>query len=302
MSRLKIITRVPSKEGLTRCPLWINPDFMLAVQNLHHCEAKQLICYKGEEIKAVMPLYEKKRLGISYLICPLTAYYQGLWFFNLEKRGANRRLLDELNISSEIARWLQVHYKKMQFKLMPENYDVRGFTWGNFKAIPYYTFTYNFEESLELLYDERTRLKKASLHNYQLEEEFLPEEFIHLLKILYQRINQKLGLSYSAFQQWMESLYQHNLLTQFNLRREGKIVSSNIVLGGEEDDRGYLMMLCTLPEEMKNGASIVHYISFIESLKGRFDKIDFCGGNNPEVARFKAAMGFRLELFFMIKK
>jgi hypothetical protein len=123
-----------------------------------------------------------------------------------------------------------------------------------------------------------------------------------LLKILYQRLNKDLGLAYSAFQKWMEDLYQHQLLSQFNLRREGKVVSSSLVLGGKEDDRAYLIMLSTLPEEMKNGASVVHYLTFIESLRGRFDKIDFCGGNNPDVARFKAAMGFKLELFFIIEK
>ena len=301
-SRYNIIARFPSKEGLSFCPLWINPDFMLAVQNLHNCEAKQLVCYKGDEIKAVMPLYEKKKLGISYLICPTSSYYQGLWFYNLGKKGENRRLLDELNISSDIAIWLNAHYRKMQFKLMPENYDVRGFTWKNFKAIPLYTFSYDFQEPLKILYDERKRLIKASAYNYQLDEQFFPEEFIHLLKILYQRINKNLGLSYNAFQNWMEDLYRHNLLSQFNLRREGKVVSSNIVLVGKEDNRAYSILQSTLPEEMKNGASIVHYLSFIESLRGRFDKIDFCGGNTPDVARFKAAMGFKLELFFMIKK
>ena len=275
---------------------------MLAVQNLHNCEAKQLVCYKGDEIKAVMPIYEKKKLGISYIICPVSSYYQGLWFYNLGNRGENRRLLDELNISSEIAIWLNAHYRKMQFKLMPENYDVRGFTWKNFKAIPLYTFSYDFQEPLKILYDERKRLIKASAYNYQLDEQFFPEEFIHLLKILYQRINKNLGLSYNAFQNWMEDLYRHNLLSQFNLRREGKVVSSNIVLVGKEDNRAYSILQSTLPEEMKNGASIVHYLSFIESLRGRFDKIDFCGGNTPDVARFKAAMGFKLELFFMIKK
>ncbi|MBP9037988.1 MAG: hypothetical protein KBF72_00320 [Candidatus Syntrophosphaera sp.] len=301
-SRYDIIARSPSKEGLSFCPVWINPDFMLAVQNLHNCEAKQLVCYKGDEIKAVMPIYEKKKLGISYIICPVSSYYQGLWFYNLGNRGENRRLLDELNISSEIAIWLNAHYRKMQFKLMPENYDVRGFTWKNFKAIPLYTFSYDFQEPLKILYDERKRLIKASAYNYQLDEQFFPEEFIHLLKILYQRINKNLGLSYNAFQNWMEDLYRHNLLSQFNLRREGKVVSSNIVLVGKEDNRAYSILQSTLPEEMKNGASIVHYLSFIESLRGRFDKIDFCGGNTPDVARFKAAMGFKLELFFMIKK
>ena len=64
MSRLKIITRVPSKEGLDQMSTMDKSRFYACRQNLHHCEAKQLICYKGEEIKAVMPLYEKKRLGL----------------------------------------------------------------------------------------------------------------------------------------------------------------------------------------------------------------------------------------------
>jgi hypothetical protein len=111
----------------------------------------------------------------------------------------------------------------MKFKLMPENYDIRGFTWKNYKAKPLYTFTYDFQEPLKLLYDEKTKLSKASIYNYQLDEQFLPEEFIRLLKILYQRLNKDLGLAYSAFKNGWRTLYQHQLLSQFNLEEKEKL-------------------------------------------------------------------------------
>ena len=43
-SKYNIVARFPSKAGVSYCPLWINPDCMVAVQKLHNWEAKQLVC------------------------------------------------------------------------------------------------------------------------------------------------------------------------------------------------------------------------------------------------------------------
>ncbi|MDD4223439.1 MAG: hypothetical protein PHD87_02505 [Candidatus Cloacimonetes bacterium] len=292
--------RTPSAAGLAAPPIWIDPRFMLAVGELHQLEALQLLCHKGEQLVAVLPLYEKKNLGLRRLICPMSAYYQGLWFSWEEEREPNRNLLDELKVSGEVASFLKDRYKRMQFNLAPHNQDVRGFTWQGLKAVPYYTFTHISSEELHILKDERKKLRAARQQEYRLVEEFRPEEFIALLKDLYDRKQKRLGVSYAAFQKWMERLQNEDLLSQFNLLDRDRIVSTNLILGGKNDSRGYSIMRSTRPRDLKSGASALHSLLLVDMLKQRFSGLDFCGANYPEVARFKAALGFRLELFFKI--
>lgn len=298
----ELSVRAPSTEGLpSPLPLWLQPEYLLAVQSLQQAEAFHLLCRKGDSCVAIMPLYERKYLGLKRLICPLSAYYQGLWFFWEAGREANRNLLDELKVSGEVAEFLQGRYQRAHFNLAPHNQDVRGFTGKGFKAHPLYTFTHATSQPLSLLSDERKNLRSALKLNYRLEEQFLPGEFVGMLKDLHQRKDQRFGLPYSGFEQWLVRLHEHGLLTQFNLMREGKLASSNLLLGGSSDRTGYSIMICTLPEEMKNGASSLHYSLLVEQLRGRFDRLDFCGGNVAEVARFKAALGLNLEIFFRIR-
>lgn len=60
-----ISLRAPSDQALPSLPIWIDPRFMLAVQELHQLEALQLLCHKGEQLVAVLPLYRKKEPGLE---------------------------------------------------------------------------------------------------------------------------------------------------------------------------------------------------------------------------------------------
>ncbi|HNT51935.1 MAG TPA: hypothetical protein PKH19_00935 [Candidatus Syntrophosphaera sp.] len=296
----EISLRTPQHESFP-LPLWLHPEFLEAVAALQHCQAWQLLCHKGDQCVAMMPLYEKLNLGLRRLICPQSAYYQGLWFFWEDGRARNRNLLDELKVSADIAQFLKARYKRLHFNLAPHNLDTRGFTWAGFRAKPLYTFTHSLRQPLEPLIDERRKLRSAMKQDYRLEEGFRPEEFIDLLKEQHQRKEQRFGLPYQGWEQWMRRLHGQDLLAQFNLLRGQRIISSNLLLGGTHDRVAYSIMICTLPEEMKNGASTRHYYELVSSLAQRWDKIDFCGGNISEVARFKAALGLTLRPFFQLK-
>lgn len=282
--------------------IWIDPRFLEAVAELHQLEASLLLCYKGDQLVAAMPLYERKKLGIRRLVCPMSAYYHGLWFFWQKGRNENRNLLDELRISTEVARFLKSRYRKLQLNLAPHNLDVRGFTWEGLKAVPFYTFTHELSQPLQLFKDERKKLRHAQKEDYWLQEKFRPELFSKMIQDLYARKQKSLGVSLSAFVAWMEKLHGWGLLTQFNLMEADNAVSTNLVLGGENDRQGYSIMRSTIPEKMKTGASVIHTQLMVDLLKDRFSSIDFCGANYPDVARFKAALGLKLELFFRIRR
>lgn len=298
----EISIRQPSCDGLEEFPpLWIDPEFLLAVGDLHQVDTYQLQCHKGEQLVAMMPLFEKKSLGIRRLIIPMSSYYQGLWFRWQENRDENRNLLDELKISSEIGAFLRDRYKRIHFNLGTHNYDVRGFNWSGFRAKPLYTFVQELSEPFHPLKDERKKLRTAEQQDLALEEKFLPEQFVDMLKELYQRKNKRLGVPYPKFLDWMTRLHSKGLLTQFNLVREGEIVSTNLMLGCHGCDTAYSIMRCTTADGLKHGASSLHSQLLVEQLRDRHQYLDFCGANYPEVARFKAALGFHLKLFFQVE-
>jgi hypothetical protein len=290
----------PQRDRGLSLPVWVHPDFLLAAAELQDVQTYHLVCRKGEQIVALMPLYEKSKFGIKRLINPVCAYYQGLWFFWQENRQPNRVLLDELNLSHEIALFLKKHYTKGCFNLIPQNQDIRGFSWAGFRAKPLYTFEQVLNEPMQIIKDEKEKLKRALNQDYTFVEKFDPDVFISMLKELHNRKEQKFRLSYSAFGLWMKQLHEAGLLIQDNLMQGERIVSSNLVLAATGETTAYTIMRCTDQAGLRSGASILHSVKLIESLQHRFTKLDFCGGNNPEVARFKAALGLKLRLFFQI--
>jgi hypothetical protein len=280
-------------------PLWLRSELMAATAELDQAEAGYLCCYKGDVLKAVMPVYEKKRLGLRRLVAPLGSYYQGIWTQDKPAAAVSRELLNNLNLCAELAKYLKARYQRLRVNLHPHNADVRGFTWNGIKAVPLYTFVHDLSQPVSLLKDEKVKLKHALEQDYRFGERFEPEPFIARLKQLYERKHHTSGLNFHRLQRWMEALFAAGLLRQFNLTREGGIASSNILLCADRDI-AYSVMRTTAPEDLGRGASALHTLKLAEALKGEVGSIDFCGANQPEVARFKAAFGFELKIFFQL--
>ncbi|HOH96977.1 MAG TPA: hypothetical protein PL188_01575 [Candidatus Cloacimonadota bacterium] len=281
--------------------LWHNPLFMKEVARLHNLAAYQLICRKGQEVVAVLPLYEKSFLSYRTLVKPVSSYYQAICFKFEEESSEARRLLDTLSITSDIARFLDSKYKKLQITLSPENLDTRGFLWNSLNARPLYTFRQVVSEPLNPLRDEREKLKKAEQEGYHFGEEYVPKRFFELQKALDGKKNRALGVSYKGLTGLFNALHQAGLVRQFNLYQGKTIVSSNILLhdGG---DVAFSILRATDAEALKKGASSYHSMCLIKAMSDSCRILDFCGANVPDVARFKAALGMELTAFFQIYK
>ncbi|MDZ4182972.1 MAG: hypothetical protein U1B83_08855, partial [Candidatus Cloacimonadaceae bacterium] len=275
---------------LSQTPLWLHPEFLGSVAEFHDAEARQVLCFKGSQLFAAMPIYEKKTLGQKRLINPVSSYYQGL-FFNWEAEMApNRRLLDALQISGALAKFLLGHYRKMQINLTPDLFDVRGFVWNGLKAKPLYTFVHDLALPFQPLRDEREKLNRAAKMDYEFTEEYAPEPFLEMLQAMHSRKNHHSDLDYARLEKHLDQLHQAGLMRQYNLKAESGIVSANILLHNGEGT-AYTVRRATDAMHLKNGASSWHSKCLIEALGGEFDRLDFCGANDPEVGRFKAALG-----------
>ncbi|HNX02833.1 MAG TPA: hypothetical protein PLE33_05280 [Candidatus Cloacimonas sp.] len=280
--------------------VWSNPVFMQTVADISAFRPWHLICYKGTTIVAVLPLYEKKILGYPILKRSSLSYYQGLNLWLENDSSPARKLLDALQITTAIAKYINRNYKRYRINLTPETYDIRGFLWNKMKVIPFYTFIHNLGETLNPLPDKRRDLVLAEKQNYTFIEELNIEEFINLLKQLKAKKSWNPDCDYQGLAEFIRILYQEKILRQMNLKLDKEIVSSNLIL--QDGSRVYNIYQATASNALKKGASSWHTVKLIDLLQSEgFQELDFCGSSIPEIARFNSAIGLQLKLFFQIR-
>jgi hypothetical protein len=296
----EIVLASPTHSSLpANPPVWLRPELMAAVSELHGVEGRHLMVYKGEELLAMLPLYEKRRLGRLGVVSPTGSYYQGLHFFWEQGSTETRRILETQEISSAVAKWLLRHYKSIRINLCTHNTDVRGFTWNGFTAKPLYTFEHKLGEPLKPQRDEREKLKRAEKQGYEFVESLDANTFIDMSKAMYDRKAHSSGLDLPGLKDYIGDLNKAGILKQFNVMKDNQVVSTNLLLCNE-GRRAYTILRASEPDEMRQGVSTWHSLKLVETLQGRFPVLDFCGGNVPAVARFKSALGLELKLFFQI--
>ncbi|HNZ07528.1 MAG: GNAT family N-acetyltransferase [Candidatus Cloacimonetes bacterium] len=279
--------------------LWSHPVVMTEAARLQDLEPRLLVARKGQFRAAELPLYERRRLGSVTLQTASGSYYQGLRCWHQQESPAPRRLLDELQISSAIAVWLKDRYRRLLFNLSPENTDVRGFTWNLLKATPLYTFIQDLSLDIHPLRDEREKLRRADERGYSFECRLDVDAFLELSDAMFERKGHHAYTRADKMKDYITSLHQAGLLEQYNVCLDKRVVSANILLSGS-DDLAYTVLRASHRDEMRNGVSLWHTSQLLQSLKGRYQKLDLCGANVPEVARFKAAMGLSLVAFYRI--
>ena len=302
---LKLIPATESSElegnwhSLHGYDFWYSPLFLEAIEELHGLKSYILKVYKGEELIAMLPLFERRRFSMKALVCPVAAYYQGLHFFFDPATSAPRVLLDSLAISTEIARFLAKEYTRINFKLHPGNEDLRGFTWNKFQARPMFTFRHCLSEELAMLQDEKKSLRKAQAACMELQESFDPDAFFRLQREMDARKGHDLGLDYDKLGKFFERMRQQKMLLQYNVILDSKTVSSNVMYedGGKV---AYTVFQASDPQAMKKGAAAFHSVEILKSLPQNCELFDYCGANVPDVARFKAALGLSLKVFYHV--
>lgn len=295
-----VLTAPQAAASGLRYPVWTEPAFMNAIAGLHELKTYHVQCFKGDSLLAVLPVYERSLLGIRHLICPVLAYYQPLSLFSDPGTGPARQTADSLQIMTGLAAFLTRNFRKISFNLDPESTDVRAFTQAGFTAKPLYTYIHTGTELPRPTRNEQRKLKTASEQGYEYSEIFAPEEFISLLSSLYRKKGHRLGFSYPGLLGFADELHSAGILHQCNLHRGAAIVSSNLVFGSGSGT-AYAVLGATQEDELPHGASSLQAVEMLRNLQTRYQRVDFCGGNVPEVARFKSGLGLELRLFFRIE-
>lgn len=293
---------ISAEEGMTlpsRYGLWHDPFFMRTVGELHGVLPYQIQVYKGEELIGIMPVYERRRMGLKALVAPVGTYYQGLSTFFLPQTSTQRMLLDTITISERIAKFLTDNYRRVNIRLNPGNTDVRGFTWNGINARPLYTFSQYRDEEPFVMPEQRRYLRKAEKEGLVLKEAYDLDSFLRLQEDLDKRKDHDMGISYEALGVYLDALHEKGMIKQVNVYQEDEIILSAIMLWGGNEII-YTLYIAGSEASYALGASALQNRMTLSLLPEEITISDFCGANIRDVARFKGAMGLSLSVFYQL--
>lgn len=293
---------IKAEEGQTlpsRYSLWHDPFFMRTVADMHGILPYQIQVYKSEELVGIMPVYERRRMGVKALVAPVGTYYQGLSTFFLPQTSSPRVLLDTITICERIAGFLTDNYRRVNIRLNPGNTDVRGFTWNGLKARPLYTFSQYRGEEPFVLPEERRYLRKAENAGLILKEGYDLDSFLRLQEDLDKRKGHNLGIGYDTLGSYIDALHGKGMIKQFNVYHEDRIILAAILLWGGNEII-YTLYIAGDEASLPLGASALQNRMTLSLLPEEITISDFCGANIRDVARFKGAMGLSLSVFYQL--
>lgn len=274
---------------------------MNAISALYDINPKILVCYKNDNPIAFMPYYEKRFITLKKAFNPVLVYYSPMLFKLPQRKQENRNMLLKYEITRCMGNFLQKSYQKVSLNLNPEIDDIRGFRDEKLKTNAVYTFIADLASSLDFHKNERTTFRKAINQGYVFHQGFHPEKLLELLFQMYSRKKHPFIENRQGLLKLLYSLHEHCLIEQYNVAKQDVIVSSIIIILGN-DRTSYAWMTASEPEEMKKGASLFQFHNLFNTLSTGFDKLDLCGANVEGPSRLKAALGADLKLFFQITK
>ncbi len=296
---IRLIDPNQSPHSSVHLPIWANPIWMNGLAAVHNCNPYHLLCYQNDHVVALMPIYEKSLLGFSKCYSPVLSFYQPICYFFDAPKSPNRALLNKLDIKSEIALFLKKRYRRLSVNLHLDNYDMRGFTWNKVSAKPLYTFLQDLSQDMEIFKEQKSHLRKALQCDYTSGFGFDPDRFIELTYGMYSRKHHPFPIPAESFKKFMIVQESHGNIKQFNVYQQEQIVSTNLLLC-DSTDTAYSIMRASEVNDLKSGISVLHSHLLVEQLKGQYRFLDFCGANSQGPARFKAAFGYELKVFFHV--
>jgi len=274
---------------------------MQELAELHQLTPVVLTASKNDNPLAFLPIYEKRLFAFRKAFNPVLVYYSPLYFTIPERKLPGRELQLEYELSMEMGAFLRGNYKKVLLNLNTDTLDVRGFKDAGLNAVPQYTFIRDLNASFEIHRNEMTTLRKAEKRGFTFDAEFCSESLLQLLYGMYERKSHPFRINRNKLAGLLSVISQNGILKQYNVRDNGRIVSSILVLA-DKGDTCYAWLAGADPDAMKDGASVFMYRELFSTLQKDFRYLDLCGANSKGPSRLKAALGADLKVFFQIAK
>ncbi|HNX00977.1 MAG TPA: GNAT family N-acetyltransferase [Candidatus Cloacimonadota bacterium] len=284
-------------------PLHSQPDFMNTFAKAYQLDSGCLVAYDEDEPAGFLPIFIRKKFGLSSVVNPQLYYYHHITFKLETGMHPNRMMQRKLDICRELSAFMKKNFQKIFMNLAPSVCDVRGFTWSKLQAVPLYTFLIPLKtiDPSDYFKNERNLLNKAARDGVRIEEGKNIAEFLRLMRMTVHRQKIMFAISEDSHVQLLEELFNHGFVRQFNAYINDKIVATFLILMDKSLDTVYAWQHYTDPSHFSSGVSPFFMDRLFHLLKDEFSIFDYCGANHPAISRYKAAMGADLHLFFRIQ-
>jgi len=266
------------------------------------------LCYylavvENNKILALMPVFEKKKFGLRYLVQPMEYYYTPINFFSLENYSVHRKQNHRLMILKALAVYIKKEYFKINLRFERSIQDIRAFKWVGLKAEPLFTYIIKINEySSEKLPNETRR----QLNNKAKKELMVKE--CRDMKIYKDISINMLNRKKRSFRQietkyinFLDELHAANLCVQYVVFKDDEPLTYNIILLDRQHKYIYGFLSATSDKGMKFGANIF-CIDHIIKNHSDFEIFDFTGANTEKISFFKSQFNCDLKNYYKINK
>jgi hypothetical protein len=286
-----------------RLSFWAKAELIRLFAERDGVSEYYLCVRNGSDILGVMPIFEKRKFGITYTCQLLEYYYTPIDFFLNDDLIAFERQNTQLEVMKALAVYLKKHYFKVLLKLDIGVRDVRGFQWSGLSVEPLFTFRkrlsgYNGEDLQRTL---REDIRKAQKSNLSVKAGFDIEVIKRVDTDLSQHKGRSLRQVSGAYMEFLEGLQEQGFSDTFILYFEGEPVSFFVVLKDLERSIIYAYFTATTLKGKEIGASAYCY-DFMFRHYTEYEYFDFTGANTEAVAFFKSKFSCDLENYYKIEK
>ena len=282
--------------------LWSNPQLLKIFAARDSVQCFYLCCYRETQLVALMPIMEKKKMGITYITQLFEQSYTTIDFFNVDQSNLYSEQNEQIMILKSFSLYLK-KYLKVSLKFDPTIIDIRPFKWDGFHIGVNYTYTCTIpeyrEESLPRIAKEK--LKKALKAHLIVQEHWdidivknISEEMLLLKNRSLRQVHHK----YLAF---LENLYDAKLCHQIVVYKDTTPISFTIFL----KDPKSIFLCAFVTGTTKLGYSIganTLGTDYILKNFNQYHQYDFCGANIESIAFYKSQLNFELKNYYSISK
>jgi len=281
---------------------WATPALLQHFANRDKISFSYLYVYKGDTLKAIMPVFMKRKYGLRYTYQPILYKYSPVDFFQEPSQNIFHIQNEQLEILTCLAKYLRRNYKRCSIAFECAITDMRGFLGAGFSVEPHYTFTklissYNPAEHPRIL---RRSLKEGADFGIDVKECW----DINMLQGLCLGFTQRKSEWNMRFDSklftFLQALHNDGLCTAVAAFKDGMPLAFRVLF--LDKIRGNLYDMLAGANEIgdKHGAN-AHCLDYIFTHFTQYKLFDFCGANIPKIAFFKSQFNCELVHYFAVK-
>ena len=300
--------------------IWTHPELLRMFSEACECFVKVLIIFKNREIVASLPVYYRKIFGFKYSFNPIQVTYIPITFFYEPKNKIQENKQTEYEIMAYMSKIIYKDFVKAEFKLSPDNFDMRPFKHKKVSISPLYTF-YIETSQQNYTYNQVKNIKKAKKINLNIVANSHPDLFSHpspstssqyesqilnQLNLLKERMDKK-GLWQNSRDKTYRKLLKLSVnkpfIKNYSIYFDQNLIAFRTIITDQKNKSAYDWFTASNNFAMQNGVNSLLMDYVINDLhENGINTFDLCGANIPSIAKFKNDFGGNLKVYFFIKK